>query len=202
MPISRPPQVSRILSVPSALSESFPHIFKTPQLAPTGQFQRLLPTVGSHPKLGLSPLLRTSRPPSQVQVRLHAQRHDKPRIPDPAHGGPSRQRSGQVAEAEKRRGAQEAVWVRGGLFRECPDAGSVHVRAPRAHVAREALEACAWRHQAPNRPRSRTPPSTAGWREKETATGLGAPHLSRRHRSSARLRLLRRGHSSASSASS
>lgn len=34
----------------------------------------------------------------------------------------------------------------------CPDAGSVHVRAPRVHVAREASEACAWRHRPPTAP--------------------------------------------------
>lgn len=112
VPLSGPPQVTRILTVLSTLSESFPHIFKTPQLAPMGQLQRLLPTVGSHPKLGLSPLPENLKAPVQVQVRLHSQPHDKPPIPDPALLGPPHASApSQVAGAEKRHGAQKAVWV-------------------------------------------------------------------------------------------
>lgn len=78
---SSPPQVTRILTVLSTLPESFSHIFKTPQLAPMGQLQRLLPNVGSHPKLGLSPLPENLKAPVQVQVRLHSQPHDKQTLP-------------------------------------------------------------------------------------------------------------------------
>ena len=88
VPLSGPPQVTRILTVLSTLSESFPHIFKTPQLAPMGQLQRLLPTVGSHPKLGL---IQGPRPgPGEAP---HPTARQAPYSRPCPSGAPSRQRS-------------------------------------------------------------------------------------------------------------
>lgn len=56
-------------SLLQTLSDYFPHVFKTPQLASTGQFQRPVPTVAPHPQAGHNcpqgPSMRASRPLSQ-----------------------------------------------------------------------------------------------------------------------------------------
>lgn len=147
--------------------------------------------------------------PTPIQVRAHSQQLDKPHsrihpkssalkghrpiwgvlIPPPGQTLPEGRRQ------EKRpRGARGGAGRAGGFL------AGARLLALCAYVRRGPRRR-AWR-AGPQAVPGQGPADPSRWRGKEPASRLGAPHLPRRDGSSARLRLLRRGHSSASLARS